>query len=99
MIEQTLGELAFQGRRFEPYFFRTSDGHEIDLVLDLGAERWAVEVKLTASPTPADMERLDRTATMIKAKRRFLVSQTARSSGDGERASCNLVGLMDRLRE
>jgi predicted AAA+ superfamily ATPase len=99
VIEQVLGELASQGRRFEPYFFRTSDGHELDLVLDLGAERWAIEVKLTASPAPADMERLDRTATMIKARRRFLVSQTPRSSGDAERASCNLVGLIDRLRE
>lgn len=99
VIEQALGELAAQGRRFEPYFFRTSDGHEIDLVLDMGSERWALEVKLTASPTPEDMERLDRTAAMIKATRRFLVSQTARSSGDSERASCNLVGLIDRLRE
>lgn len=99
VIEQAIGELAAQGRRFEPYFFRTSDGHEIDLVMDMGAERWAIEVKLTASPTPADMERLDRTAGMIKATRRFLVSQTPRSSGDSERASCNLVGLIDRFRE
>lgn len=99
VVEQTLGELAAQGRRFEPYFFRTSDGHEVDLVLDMGTERWAIEVKLTASPTPTDMERLDRTATMIKASRRFLVSQTPCSSGDSERASCNLVGLIDRLRE
>jgi predicted AAA+ superfamily ATPase len=98
VIEQIIGELAAQGRRFEPYFFRTSDGHEIDLVLDMGDELWAVEVKLTASPTPADMNRLDATAAMIKAKRRFLVSQTPRSSGNAERASCNLSGLMDRLK-
>lgn len=99
VIEQALGELAAQGRRFEPYFFRTSDGHEIDLVLDMGTERWAIEVKLTASPAPADMARLDATASMIKANRQFLVSQTPRSSGDAERASCNLVGLIERLRE
>jgi len=99
VIEQVLGELASQGRRFEPYFFRTSDGYELDLVLDLGSERWAVEIKLSASPTRADLEQLDRTATMIRASRRFLVSQTPRSSGDSERASCNLAGLIGRLRE
>ncbi len=32
-------------------------------------------------------------------RRRFLVSQTTRSVGDHRRASCNLSGLMDRLRE
>jgi predicted AAA+ superfamily ATPase len=98
VIEQVLGELTAQGLRYEPYFFRSSDGHEIDLVVDVGAERWAIEVKLTASPSRADMERLDRTAAMIGIRRRFLVSQTPRSSGDAERASCNLVGLLERLR-
>jgi uncharacterized protein len=98
VIEQVLAELAAQGRTCQPFFFRTSDGYEIDLVLDFGDERWAVEVKLTASPSPADMDRLDKTAAMIKASRRFLVSQTPRSSGDERRASCNLAGLFERMR-
>ena len=97
VIEQIIGELAARGSRAEPYFFRTSDGHEIDLVLDLGAERWAVAVKLTASPSPADMTKLEKTADLIGATRRYLVSQTPRSSGDAHRASCNLTGLMERL--
>ena len=97
IIEQIIGELTARGRRAEPYFFRTSDGHEIDLVLDLGTERWAVEVKLTASPSPADMAKLEKTADVIGATRRYLVSQTPRSSGDSHRASCNLTGLMERL--
>ena len=97
VIEQIIGELAARGRRAEPYFFRTSDGHEIDLVLDVGAERWAIEVKLTASPSPADMTKLEKTANLIGATRRFLVSQTPRSSGDALRASCNMTGLMERL--
>lgn len=99
VIEQVIGELAAQGRPCAPYYFRSSDGHEIDLVLDFGAERWAIEVKLTASPSPADLSRLDKTGNMIKASRRFLVSQTPRSSGDAHRASCNLSGLIERLRE
>jgi len=97
VIEQTIGELSARGCRFEPYYFRTSDQYELDLVLDFGTDRWAVEVKLTASPSPADMERLDKTADMAGASRRFLVSQVRKSVGDEERASCNLSGLIERL--
>jgi uncharacterized protein len=99
VIEQIIGELAARGRKVDPYFFRTSDGHEIDLVLDFGNERWAIEVKLSASPTPVDMDRLDRTADMIGATRRYLVSQTPRSAGTSARASCNMAGLMERIAE
>jgi predicted AAA+ superfamily ATPase len=99
VIEQALGELTALGRSFEAYYFRTSDQYEVDLVLDFGTERWAVEVKLTASPGPADMHRLDSSADLIDASRRLLVSQTAKSTGDEVRASCNLTGLLRRLRE
>jgi len=99
VIEQILGELSSGGRNVAPYYFRTSDGHELDLVLDFGVERWAIEVKLTASPRPSDLNRLDKVADMIGATRRFLVSQTARSAGNDHRASCNLPGLLKRLRQ
>ena len=98
VIEQALGELSSRGCAFEAYYFRTSDQFELDLVLDHGRERWAVKIKLTASPGPADMARLDRTADLIGASRRFLVSQVERSSGNLERASCNLLGFIERLR-
>ena len=97
VIEQALGELSALGRRFSPYYFRTSDQHELDLVLDFGGELWAVEVKLTASPGPEDMRRLEKTAGMIGAKRCFLVSQTRRSSGDGHRISCDLPAFLEHL--
>ena len=99
VIEQAIGELSSRGCAFEAYYFRTSDQYELDLVLDHGRERWAVEIKLTASPGPADMARLDRTADLIGASRRFLVSQVGKSSGDLERASCNLTGFIERLRQ
>jgi predicted AAA+ superfamily ATPase len=97
VIEQVLGELSSRGQDYRAYYFRTADQYEIDLVLDFGDEIWAVEVKLTSSPTPDDMARLDKTADMIKAKRRFLVSQTRRSSGDRSRLSCDLSTLLDSL--
>ena len=97
VIEQVLGALHQADRRVEPFFFRTSDGREIDLVLDFGRSLWAVEVKLTASPGPSDLDRLNRTADMIKADKRILVSQTPRSHRSGDRASCNLPWLLRHL--
>jgi hypothetical protein len=97
VIEQRLGALSATGRRFDPFYFRTSDQHEIDLVLDFGIERWAVEIKLTSSPAPEDMVQLDKAADMIDASRRYLVSHTSRPSGDERRASCDLMGLIERL--
>ena len=98
VIEQTIGMLSSVGRPFEAFFFRTSDQHELDLVLEMGDELWALEVKLTASPGPRDMDRLDNTADMIGATRRFLVSKTKRTAGVADRASCNLSWLLDRLK-
>lgn len=98
VIEQAIGELTSLGHSFEAYYFRTSDQYELDLVLDFGNERWAIEVKLTASPGPADMARLEKTAHLIGATRCFLVSQTRRPTGDDELASCDLSGLIERIR-
>jgi len=97
VIEQIIGVLESVGRAFEAFYFRTSDRHELDLVLELEDELWALEVKLTTSPGPRDMDRLDKTADMIGADRRFLVSKTKRVTGGGERASCNLSWLLDTL--
>jgi predicted AAA+ superfamily ATPase len=99
VIEQILGTLSSLGRHHQPFHIRTSDGYEIDLVLEIGGDLWAIEIKLTTSPRPADMARLDRTAALIDATRRLLVSQVAESVGDERRASCNLPWLMDRLLE
>ena len=97
VLEQALGTLSTLGVSFERYYFRTSDRYEVDLVVDTGRELWAIEVKLTASPGPDDMARLDRAADMIGAARRFLVTRTPRPSGDDRRASCDLAGLLERL--
>lgn len=99
VIEQALGELSSRGQSFNAYYFRTSDQYKLDLVLDFGKELWAVEVKLSSSPGLDDMRRLDKTADMISATRRFLVSQTSRSSGDEHRSSCNLHSFLKHLRE
>lgn len=97
IIEQVTGALTASGRPCDAFYFRTSDQHEIDLLLQLDGRLWAIEVKLTASPTPSDMQRLERAADLVGADRRFLVSRTSRSNGNARRASCNLAWLLDHL--
>jgi len=99
VIEQVLATLTVTGRRADPYFLRTSDGYEIDLVLDMGRERWAIEVKLTSDPAPQDLERLDRVADLIHARKRILVSQTSQPAFSDRRVSCDLPSLVALLRE
>ena len=98
VIEQILGTLAAAGQRVEPSYLRTSDGHEIDLVLTLAGRTWAIEIKLTTDPSPHDLARLNRAADLIGADWRLLVSQVDPSAvGDGQ-ASCNLRDLLALLR-
>ncbi len=98
VIEQVIGEMSARGVPFDAYYFRTSDQYELDLVLDVENELWAIEVKLTSSPAVADLDRLKRTAAMIHATRRFLVTRTSKPVGDDQRASCNLLSLVETLR-
>jgi hypothetical protein len=78
LIEQTLSTLSAAGKRFQPSFFRTSDGYELDLLLDWSAERWAIEIKLTSNPSPEMIRRLHKTADMVEATRRVLVCRIDR---------------------
>ena len=78
VIEQTLATLSAADKRAQPYFLRTSDGYELDLVLDWGAERWAIEIKLTSNPSSAMIDRLNQAADLIRATRRVLVCRIAR---------------------
>lgn len=78
IIEQTLATLAAVGRQAQPLFFRTSDGHELDLVLDWGSDRWAIEIKLTSNPSTRMIDHLQKTADMIDASRRIFVCRIDR---------------------
>jgi hypothetical protein len=97
VIEQTIATLETSGKHFTPYFFRTSDQYEIDLVLDFGSELWAIESKLAGSPSVADMERLHHTADLIKAKRRIFVCKTGELITNGDTTSCNLDAFLKTL--
>ena len=98
-IEQVLGALQQYGIQADAYHLRTSDQLEIDLVLDFGREKWALEVKLTSSPDPGDMERLNRAADLIGARKRILVSKTGNSVASRNEVSCNLDWLLSSIKQ
>ena len=64
--------ISAAGNWVRPYFYRTSAGAEIDLVLEFSLDKiWAIEIKLSSAPS------IDRgfhnAADDIKAERRILV--------------------------
>ena len=94
VIDQILTALAQAGRRCEAWHMRTADGRELDLVLRVGSELWAVEVKLTTRPGSADMAHLDESADLIGADRRFLVTRRPDLTRSGTRTMCDLPGMV-----
>lgn len=100
VIEQVLGALPHLGiNNAEAFYLRTNDQFEIDLILSAPVGLIAIEVKLTSSPSPKDMERLNKVADMIDARKRILVSQVPQSSNNGAMISCNLPWLVENLEE
>ena len=71
-----------KNRSATPYYFRSSDGYELDLVLDWGAELWAIEIKLTSNPSKQEIDRLNKVADMIGATQRILLCRIEEPFGN-----------------
>jgi len=97
VVEQVITHLSARGVSVQPYFLRTGDQYEIDLVLDFGSIIWAVEVKLTTNPSISDMERLNKTADLIKADRRVLVTKIHEPIESESLFVTDLTGLLKLL--
>ncbi len=97
VVDQVISSFAQLGRRCEPYFYRTSDGAEVDLVLEVGPELWAIEVKLSSSPSVQDLRRLQRVARQIGASRAVLISRTRQPEAGGDTVSCDLAWFLAQL--
>jgi predicted AAA+ superfamily ATPase len=97
VIEQILAVLGLVGRNAEPYFFRTSDGIETDLVLDWAGERWAIEIKLTSNPTRTMIQGLQKAADMIGATRRILICQSEEAIRSEEMQVTNLPSFLREI--
>jgi len=94
IVEQTLETLAAVGAQAQAFFFRTSDGHELDLVLDWGDQRWAIEAKLTSNPSTDMISRLNKAGDMIDATRRILICRIARKIENDTLLVTNLAGWL-----
>ncbi|MDQ7052489.1 MAG: DUF4143 domain-containing protein [candidate division KSB1 bacterium] len=74
VIEQMVIHLQNQDIPFEgPYFFRTNDGLELDLLLFIRGILWAFEIKLTTSPALQDLARLKKMASLIGVQQMVLL--------------------------
>ncbi|CAB5167110.1 hypothetical protein D3OALGB2SA_5841 [Olavius algarvensis associated proteobacterium Delta 3] len=99
VTEQILSCLESLGRNKQPYFFRTSDGHELDLVLILKGEIWAFEIKLSGSSGRKEMDKLKRTSEMIGADKMVMISRTREEIRSKHIVSTNLAGILRLLSE
>lgn len=99
VIEQVLWHLAARGVPHEACFFRTSDGHELDLLLRLAGRSVGIEVELAATASTEDMARMDKAADLAGAEYRYLVCQTRRPALGATRAVVDLPTLLRRLGE
>ena len=97
VIEQILGHLEALGYRAAPYYLRTHDGHEVDLVLEVGGSRWAIEVKLTTQPDRRAFQRLTALAEAIGADRSILISRSTSISESPSTLLCDLPWLLRNL--
>ena len=91
VIEQILIFLNMENINFDgPYYFRTNDGNEIDLIFITGGTLFAVEIKLSSSPARNDMERLKKAADLIGECQKVLISKTTRPTESAGLLSANL---------
>ena len=97
VIEQTLATLEATGQVRDAYFFRTSDGKELDLVLVQGEEIVAVEIKLTSSPTREMVAALRAKSALIGARRSVLVCRVARRTISDDLLVTSLSGWLREL--
>ncbi len=99
VIDQVLTALQQSGTRYSASHLRTADGREIDLILNVRQELWAIEIKLTTNPSRSDMARLNETADLIGAHRRFLVTRSQETASTGAQTACNIAHMIAQASE
>lgn len=83
-IEQVLSTATQAGFAPASWFFRTSDGYEVDLLVELDGRRWAFEFKLGSQPGRDEVDRFRRGADMAGADLQVFVSRSEREHRDGK---------------
>ncbi|MBI4668283.1 MAG: ATP-binding protein [Elusimicrobia bacterium] len=99
VVEQIIAHLLERGIPHEAFHFRTKTAEELDLLLEVARERWAIEIKLTSFPAPEDFKKLNQTADLAKAGRRVLLSKTKTVVRSGNMISASLSDFLPILIE
>ena len=97
VIEQILAAHASLGIDVRPYYFRTRDGLECDLLLEKNGIRELIEIKLTTSPSLADFKKLEKIADLVGAQRKVILSRTCDCVTTGDRWSLNLPAYLEKI--
>jgi predicted AAA+ superfamily ATPase len=99
VIEQILIFLNNTGAAFDgPYYLRTNDGYEVDLIIVLSGITYAIEVKLTSQPGRSDMQRLQKAADLIGNTVKVIISRTPDHIENKNLISTNLRMFLKHLR-
>jgi len=98
IIEQIVSAFAVQNIPVSPFWFRTNDQKEADLVLEFNGRRWVLEIKLTTLPKQDDLKKAQEVARLVKAEKAILVSRTSEMSWGDASGSVNLDGLLQKMR-
>jgi hypothetical protein len=97
VIEQIISARQALGHHFTASYFRTSDGHEIDLVIEQNGEIEAIEIKSTSSPSREDVHHLQKAASLIGAGQQVLLSRTSEVAEGAGVWSGNLAAYLSRF--
>jgi len=97
IVEQILTSLTLNDMPHEAFYFRSSDGYEIDLVLEVNNYLWGLEAKLTSAPGRGDLERLKKAGSMINADKTALISRTKNEIKGSNVVSTDIKGILKLL--
>jgi len=97
IIQNILSHFNATSTFIEPYYLRTSDGYEIDLLFDLGNERWGVEIKLSASRKVEDLKRLQKIGRMVDCTHFALITSAGEAVNGENIYAGTLPGLLTRF--
>ncbi len=99
-IEQILAVAACQyAPPIRPWFFRTSDGYEMDMLLELDGKRLGFEFKLSSRVNREDGERVRKAAAMTGVDKVFLISRSAMEHRADDLWIVPLPGFLAALQE
>lgn len=98
VIESILNHLDQKGIHYTAYYLRTHNQGEIDLILNLGSQIWAIEIKLSKEADYGALKKLNQLALTINANRTFVISLCPEIRWDEKTGSlCPLPEFLELL--